>query len=465
MAMPELAGDEDFGDTLDNPEEGTVDGWQGDGVDPMAWPWGPQMLPYWGDSAVAASADGGDGPPAANQFAVPLMAFGMPPMVWVGGPRGGGQGGNAHGGPGGRRSEKPSLLAAIASHGGQPKQRFCATYPNVNQCRHGASCAFAHSRDEVQAPLLEVGEEQRQPDALTAEFFTQKFKTLWCPIGTQHDWQLCMYAHTYQDVRRIPSVGYGHQLCPYWSKKETTLAYAQRCPLGPRCPYAHGAKEQLYHPQYFRTFICRDLQRRKCPRRQLCAFFHKKTECRTPGPDSVDYSRPLPKAALPEEWLSHFLAPPHFQEVGGEEVTAAPAPIGNQPPMFMPLQAALRQDDGAQGDFAGGGADTPRTQTSAGENDGGVDEFDLQQRIGSPDIGMGCGSQGLADMAGWGMPYPGMEALAAATPDGWPMQGAFMPGGGAGTEGAWGDVGAFYAPYGQFYPVPGYYPGTGTSVD
>lgn len=458
-----IAADEDFGDTGDNPEEGTVDVWE-NAVDPMAWPWtcdpssSAHMLQYWGNNSGSAGAEGGEGGPAAaaGSYAVPLiMGMGMSPMVWV--PRGGAPGGNMGGNPGphNRRSDKPSLLAAIASHGGQPKQRFCATYPNVSQCRHGQQCAFAHSRDEVQAPLLEVDEEMRQPEALTAEFFTQKFKTLWCPIGTQHDWQLCMYAHTYQDVRRIPSIGYGHQLCPYWSKKETTLAYAQRCPLGPRCPYAHGAKEQLYHPQYFRTFICRDLQRRKCPRRQLCAFFHKRAECRTPGPDKVDYSRPLPKSALPEEWLSHFLAPPHFQEVGGEENNSQVAQMGHQAPMFMQMQAAPTLNAVEEHAPGAGGEDTPRTQTSGS---GGGDDPEARQRGASLGNGaaMGCGSEGL-DLTGWGMTYSGIEA--------WPMQGAFMPGA-PGTDGTWGEV-SYFAPYGQFYPVSGYFPsaGTGNAVD
>jgi len=158
------------------------------------------------------------------------------------------------------------------------KERFCATFPDVSVCRHGSSCSFAHSRDEVRAPLLSEQEEAAETEALTHEFFTQRFKTLWCPIGGQHDWQACMYAHTYQDVRRPPAIGYGHQLCPYWNKKDTSLAYSQRCPLGPRCPYAHGAKEQLYHPCYFRTLTCRDLLRRKCPRGRLCAFMHKQAD-------------------------------------------------------------------------------------------------------------------------------------------------------------------------------------------
>mmetsp|Transcript_87314 Transcript_87314/g.245081 ORF Transcript_87314/g.245081 Transcript_87314/m.245081 type:complete len:505 (+) Transcript_87314:80-1594(+) len=246
----------------------------------------------------------------------------------------------------------------------QQKQRFCATYPEVGRCRHGARCAFAHSREEVRAPLLPVDEELRLQSATTDEFFMQRFKTLWCPIGTQHDWQLCMYAHTYQDVRRPPSIGYGHQLCPYWSKKETTLAYSQRCPLGPRCPYSHGAKEQLYHPGYFRTLTCRDLQRRRCPRRQFCAFHHKRNECRTPEPDCVDYNKPLKKEALPPDWLAYFLAPPHFQEVPadgqgevGEVGQATVAPFWGY--RAEPQTTALK--DEAEND-------TPRTHTTAGES-------------------------------------------------------------------------------------------------
>ncbi|CAE8702151.1 unnamed protein product, partial [Polarella glacialis] len=159
------------------------------------------------------------------------------------------------------------------------------------------------------------------------EFFTERFKTLWCPIGAQHDWQSCMYAHTYQDVRRPPGIGYGHQLCPYWNKKETNLAYAQRCPLGPRCPYAHGAKEQLYHPNYFRTLVCRDLQRRRCPRSHLCAFFHRIGDCRKVHHDDVNYSQPLSKENLPNDWLAHFMNPPRFQEAmesGSMEAYANP---------------------------------------------------------------------------------------------------------------------------------------------
>ena len=40
------------------------------------------------------------------------------------------------------------------------------------------------------------------------------------------------------------------RLCPYWSKKDTGAEYSQRCPLGLRCPYSHGAKEMVKPAQH-----------------------------------------------------------------------------------------------------------------------------------------------------------------------------------------------------------------------
>jgi len=315
---------------------------------------------------------------------------------------------------GGRRgAPQASGVSSLGSCGprgsGQPslKHRFCASYPNIAACRRGEACAFAHSRDEVETPLLSVEEEEHVGSALTEAFFTGKFKTLWCPIGAQHDWQSCAYAHTYQDARRKPSIGYGPQPCPYWSKKDTRASYSQRCPLGLRCPYSHGAKEQLYHPKYFRTVTCRDLQQRGCPRQQLCAFYHKRQERRQVGTDGVDYSKPLSKQAIPEDWAATFSTPPFFQETGELEqvATAIPPPaagawdlgFGGQ---FMGMAMALKkmQDSGGaasssltatasampateDGHAATGYEESPRTQSTA------VDSTELaaQGRGGSQD--------------------------------------------------------------------------------
>jgi hypothetical protein len=214
---------------------------------------------------------------------------------------------------------KPVLsIAPVAEPKKKTKQRFCATFPNVERCQRTGNhhlCPHAHSREEIEAPLLSAEEEARVPTALTSAFFTQRFKTLWCPIGRQHDWQLCMYAHTYQDARRPPSIGYGNRLCPYWNRVDSALDYSQRCHLGTRCPYAHGAKEQLYHPNQFKVSICKDLDRgKKCARRQLCAFYHNDRESRAPACQNVDYRKPLNHQSFPTTWEEYFLSPPHFEE-------------------------------------------------------------------------------------------------------------------------------------------------------
>mmetsp|Transcript_66801 Transcript_66801/g.168676 ORF Transcript_66801/g.168676 Transcript_66801/m.168676 type:complete len:688 (-) Transcript_66801:126-2189(-) len=216
-----------------------------------------------------------------------------------------------------RHSSNPTALSRSLSVSIKPmpssqrhKQRFCASFPDVGQCRRGSACAFAHSRDEARTPLLTLEQEQQEPSALTEHFFMYQFKTLWCPIGVQHDWQTCVYAHNYQDARRQVSIGYGPRPCPYWAKKDIVAEYSQRCPMGLHCPFSHGAKEQLYHPHYFRTVICRDLRAKACPRQKLCAFFHRRVERRRPPVDSTDYSVALPQEALPESWVKDFLAPP-----------------------------------------------------------------------------------------------------------------------------------------------------------
>jgi len=202
-------------------------------------------------------------------------------------------------------------------------------------CRRGSTCAFAHTREEIRAPLLTMEEEQQDLSAMTDDFFMFKYKTLWCPIGVQHEWHTCVYAHNYQDARRPVNIGYGARLCPYWSKKDTGAEYSQRCPLGLRCPYAHGAKEQLYHPQYFKTVTCRDLRGKACPRHGLCAFFHHRAERRfAPVSDEIDYSQPLPEEAWDSDWMMEFLTPPFLPENKGNEDGYLQGDFNGSAPIF-----------------------------------------------------------------------------------------------------------------------------------
>lgn len=282
---------------------------------------------------------------------------------------------------------------------GKQKYRFCATYPDVSQCRRGTACNFAHSREEVSAPLLTEEEEKLSASHLDAKFFTDKFKTFWCPIGAQHDWQTCVYAHTYQDVRRVPSIGYGMKPCPYWVKNDTRLSYLQRCPLGLRCPYTHGAKELLYHPKYYRVSTCRDMRYKGCPRQQLCAFFHHRSERQTARPDDVDYSQPLARDAVPAEWAEQFLSPPFFRDsVAMEERAAAPAAPSGRAQGGVP-------DDGGQGHY---------DQRGRGGQKGGHQSFldsPEEAAVAAEDPGA-CGDGAWLmsghQVAGWeGMPYFG----------------------------------------------------------
>jgi len=257
--------------------------------------WAPDRYSYWSlATGTSASASAAEWPVAAVTAAAALAAGATGTEEW----------------------RRPPYARGVHLPAARHKQRFCASFPDVAQCRRGAACAFAHSREEAQTSLLSLEQEQQVPGALTEEFFMYRFKTLWCPIGVQHDWQTCVYAHNYQDARRQVSIGYGPRPCPYWAKKDPGAEYSQRCPLGLRCPFSHGAKEQLYHPQYFRTVICRDLRANACPRQRLCAFFHRRAERRKPPADSTDCSIPLREEALPGAWVADFLLPP-FRDAAG----------------------------------------------------------------------------------------------------------------------------------------------------
>jgi len=106
-----------------------------------------------------------------------------------------------------------------------------------------------------------------------------------------------------------------------------------------------GAKEQLYHPKYYRTVTCRDLQLKGCPRQQLCAFFHRRSERRALETDNVDYAQPLRKEVLPADWAAYFLSPPFFQEVadgeeGGKGGRKSSHPSARSMPKTLPYDMA-----------------------------------------------------------------------------------------------------------------------------
>lgn len=186
------------------------------------------------------------------------------------------------------------------------KQRFCSSY-NQLECYRGKMCAFAHTRDDIRCELFSV-EDEKDPKP---EFFMNLFKTIWCPYGVQHDWHACLYAHTYQDCRRNPKIGYTSEPCPYWKKDLHSADYERRCPAGSRCPYAHGSKEQLYHASCYKLMPCTDYRsEKKCPRGIMCAFYHELSEKRFATP--VTTNNIVLPASLMCYLQKNFSKPPLF---------------------------------------------------------------------------------------------------------------------------------------------------------
>lgn len=209
--------------------------------------------------------------------------------------------------PLGDRCDKCHNRHELLYHPDIYKQRFCSSY-NQLECHRGPFCAFAHTREEIRCELFSENDE-KQP---SAEFFMRFFKTLWCPYGIQHDWHGCLYAHTYQDCRRTPDIGYGSEPCPYWQKDLHSADYQRRCPSGPRCCFAHGSKEQLYHPAYYKTMPCADFRAKQtCPRGVLCAFYHDFAERRYAPPCAAANEIELSLRCM-RGLQKNFLRPPLF---------------------------------------------------------------------------------------------------------------------------------------------------------
>lgn len=206
------------------------------------------------------------------------------------------------------------------------RKRLCH---QAMRCPRGQVCAFAHARHELLVPHFSKAEEEDPSE----DFITWHFKTQWCPIGGPHDWEVCVYAHTYRDWRRTPSIGYSSWPCPHWMQSvaagPSELEYEMRCPRGMACSLAHGAKEQLYHPHFYKTSPCSEVS---CKRGPLCAFMHGESDARGPAPAPITEEAVAKAMQGPLKWAEATLA--HYQ------------PSYCQPPRYHALeeQVSLRRN-------------------------------------------------------------------------------------------------------------------------
>jgi len=234
-------------------------------------------------------------------------------------------------------------------------------------CKRGPLCAFAHSREELLVPCFSEYDEQNP----TEDFIAWQFKTQWCPIGGQHDWETCVYAHTYRDWRRTPALGYSSWPCAQWAEsvKEgaNDLSYESRCALGLACPLAHGAKEQLYHPQFYKTSPCSE---NNCKRGPLCAFTHRGLrDARAAQPSEPPGEGPLPWA---EETLAAYQplywAPPKYHTADEIYARRAMAQRG-QPWHPDPEMCAMLRYRGSRRSHPGRGSGRGRGKGRGGSAD------------------------------------------------------------------------------------------------
>mmetsp|Transcript_35087 Transcript_35087/g.76621 ORF Transcript_35087/g.76621 Transcript_35087/m.76621 type:complete len:620 (-) Transcript_35087:135-1994(-) len=300
------------------------------------------------------------------------------------------------------------------------RKRLCH---QARRCPRGRFCAFAHSRQELLVPHFGEADERSPSET----FIAQRFKTQWCPIGGPHDWENCVYAHTYRDWRRSPSLGYSSRPCHQWTQSvlggPAELSYSERCPRGVACPLAHGAKEQLYHPLFYKTSPCSEVN---CRRGTLCAFMH--------GP--------------------HDARPSHSEESAGrlardpipnaEEILRQEQPTFWKPPRYHTLEEPLRgsfvYSSAKQESFcsfayrpsrATKGSSAPRGPRPRGpasgkaRSGGGLSQSQLSQmndvgEDGAPpanlDLYMALGQQNLSSGGGLddsAANYPGVQATSA----------------------------------------------------
>jgi uncharacterized membrane protein YgcG len=255
------------------------------------------------------------------------------------------------------------------------RRRLCQ---QARRCPRGRFCAFAHGRHELLAPHFSPNEESDPSEELIAH----RFKTLWCPMGGPHDWESCVYAHTYRDWRRVPLLGYSSHPCPRWTSSvangSAELTYEERCPLGMACPLAHGAKEQFYHPKFYKTRPCSDPN---CRRGPLCAFTHGDHDAREPQAD--DASQRVVRKPIPQ----------------AEEILKQYQPTYSSPPMYHTFEDAPRSGggggQGGSGAQGGGGGESANGGDSGGKSKsrrarggaggrGGGDKVSLMDSLETP---------------------------------------------------------------------------------
>lgn len=169
--------------------------------------------------------------------------------------------------------------------------------------KNGIHCAFAHSPEDLRAPIFDIREIQQSSDTKGgSEILDQKDRTSF--VVEDQIWQdqehvlacykteickkpprlcrqgyACPFYHNNKDRRRPPGTfKYRSTPCPA-AKAGDEWADPEGCESGDPCQYCHTRTEQQFHPEIYKSTRCNDmLQHGYCPRGPFCAFAHSDDE-------------------------------------------------------------------------------------------------------------------------------------------------------------------------------------------
>lgn len=129
------------------------------------------------------------------------------------------------------------------------KKKYCSHLLEINHCRYGKYCAYAHNDQDIRIELLHTL--VRDDD-----FYIFKYKTEFCPFQMEHNIRKCIYGHSWEDYRRrILRYPYSKNLCKYHAMVPLGKLDL-RCPDNVNCPFSHNHFEADFHPQNYKKFAC-----------------------------------------------------------------------------------------------------------------------------------------------------------------------------------------------------------------
>jgi len=140
------------------------------------------------------------------------------------------------------------------------KKKYCKNLFDVSKCKYAKYCSDAHFDEELSCDLLHYMD-------FDDDFMIFKYKTEFCPFNMEHNFEKCVYAHSWEDYRRnIILFPYSNVACPNVEANDDN-SFEIRCENENECQFAHGVFELEYHPLNYKRTYCakKDCEMLFCP--------------------------------------------------------------------------------------------------------------------------------------------------------------------------------------------------------